>query len=327
MSDLPEITDPNVLVGTNTADDAAVYRVSEELAVIQTVDFFTPVVDDPYSFGAIAAANSLSDVYAMGGQPAFALNLVGFPRNNPVTPMSVLKEILRGGAEKAKEAGIAIVGGHSVDDNEPKYGLCVTGFVHPDRLWRNVGARPGDKLVLTKPLGTGIITTALRAEEVSEATVRQAVEVMATLNAAAAEAAQTATVHACTDITGFGLLGHLREMLAPVPGSGNGPVGARVHLAEVPVLPETWELAANDLVPGGTFRNKQAVEPHVLWSPGVSEDAKVILCDAQTSGGLLFAVPAEESAALVLTLKEAGVPGVEVGEVTEDPAGKIEVLA
>lgn len=309
-----------MLVGTKTADDAAVYRVSDELAIIQTVDFFTPIVDDPYTFGAIAAANSLSDVYAMGGRPALALNIVGFPRNSEATPMSVLAEILRGGAEKAKEAGIEIVGGHSIHDDEPKYGLCVTGFVHPDRVWTNVGARPGDKLVLTKPLGTGIITTALRAGTASEEVIRGAVEAMATLNRSAAEAADQIDVHACTDVTGFGFLGHLREML------GHGGVGARVYLSAVPVLEGTRDLAAQGIVPGGTRRNKESLDPDVVYEASLPEVDRLILCDAQTSGGLLLAVSPEEAQDLLSALQASDVAAVEVGEFVEDGAGKIEVV-
>ena len=251
---MPKITDKNVLVGNSTADDAAVYRISDTLAIVETVDFFTPIVDDPYWYGAIAAANSLSDVYAMGGRPAFALNVVGFPRRSADTPLSFLKEILRGGAEKAKEAGIDIVGGHSIDDNEPKYGLCVTGFVHPDRIWRNVGGRPGDKLVLTKPIGTGIITTALRAGKADDQWVQSAVQSMARLNRTAAELASAVEVHACTDITGFGLLGHLREML------GQGDIGAQLTFSAIPILAGARELAVQGFVPGGTSRNQEFLE-------------------------------------------------------------------
>jgi selenide,water dikinase len=309
-----------VLVGTKTADDAAVYRVSGELAIIQTVDFFTPVVDDPYLFGAIAAANSLSDVYAMGGRPAFALNIVGFPRKSDATPMSVLQEILRGGAEKAREAGIDIVGGHSVADNEPKYGLCVTGFVHPDRFWENVGARPGDKLVLTKPLGTGIITTALRAGKAGEDLVRPAIESMAALNRGAAQVAGEIGVHACTDVTGFGFLGHLREMLA------HGGVGVRVNRAAVPVLEGTRDLAAQGVVPGGTRRNKESLDRDVIYDAGISEEDRLVLCDAQTSGGLLFAVAPEKAPDLLSGLRAADVTAAAVGEFVEARPGTIEVV-
>ena len=223
---LPPITDPNVLVGTETCDDAAVYRLTDGLALVLTVDFFTPIVDDPYAFGQIAAANSLSDVYAMGGRPIAMLSIVGFPRDK--LPMTVLGEILRGGAEKAREAGVSVVGGHSIDDAEPKLGYAVVGLVHPGRIWRNVGARPGDALVLTKPLGTGIISTAIKQAKAPERAVTAAIRTMATLNRSAAEAAATVPVHAVTDVTGFGLLGHLREM------TRGSKVRVRLHAAADP---------------------------------------------------------------------------------------------
>lgn len=320
LSGLPAIADPNVLVGTKTADDAAVYRVSGDLAIIQTLDFFTPVVDDPYLFGAIAAANSLNDVYAMGGKPVLALNIVAFPRQSDAVPVSVLGEILRGGAAKAKEAGIDIVGGHSIDDNEPKYGLCVTGFVHPDRFWRNVGARPGDKLILTKPLGTGILTTALRAGKADRKRTRQAIETMAALNRSAAEVAREFDVHACTDVTGFGFLGHLREMLA------GGDVGARVIVSAVPILDGARDLATQGVVPAGTRRNKEALDRDVAYGPAMAEVDKLLLCDAQTSGGLLCAVPSEQASGLLSTLEATGGRAAQVGEFVASPAGKIEVL-
>jgi selenide,water dikinase len=315
---LPEITDPNVLVGPQTADDAAIYRLSDELALIQTVDFFTPVVDDPYQFGAIAAANSLSDVYAMGGRPVLALNVVGFPRKSDVAPMSMLAEILRGGAEKAREAGIDIVGGHTVDDKEPKYGLCVTGFVHPKEYWANVGGSAGDRLVLTKPIGTGIVTTALKSGTASEEAARKAIETMATLNREAAKVGREVGVRACTDITGFGLLGHLREMLFGV--------GARIYLSAVPVLPEARELSAKGSIPGGTRRNKESLDGVATYDDAISEPERLLLCDAQTSGGLLFAVQPSRCEELLSALAGAGVSGGEIGELTAGAEGRIEVL-
>ena len=311
-----------MLVGTKTADDAAVYRVSDELAIIQTVDFFTPIVDDPYQFGAIAAANSLSDVYAMGGRPVIALNIVAFPRKSDKTPISVLSEILRGGAEKAKEAGIFIVGGHTIDDNEPKYGLCVTGLVHPDRIWRNVGARPGDRLVLTKPLGIGIIATGVRAGKAGGELAQRISESMAALNRTAAEVAMETGVSACTDVTGFGFLGHLREMIT------EGDVGVRVKVSSVPVIDGAGDLAAQGVFPGGTLRNKKSLEGCVEYDAGVSEEDRLILCDAQTSGGLLFAVPAPKSRGLVAALKAAGVSSAaEVGEFVDSRPGGIDVVS
>ena len=306
-------------MGAETSDDAAVIQLTEELALVLTVDYFTPIVDDPYSFGAIAAANALSDLYAMGATPLFALNIVGFPVNT--LPLAVLKDILRGGADKAKEAGIGIVGGHSIDDAEPKYGLVCTGRVHPDRIWKNVGARPGDDLVLTKPLGMGIISTAIKREKAAPALVQRAIEIMGTLNRGAAEAVTAAGgTHAVTDVTGFGLLGHLREMTA---GSA---VGARLRLADVPILEGVWDLARAGLVPGGTERNfkhlqaSQAVE----WGAGLTELEQMVLSDAQTSGGLLVAVPRARTAALLEQLRAARTPAAaRIGEVVEDPRGHI----
>lgn len=317
---MPEITDPNVLVGTKTADDAAVYRINDELAIIQTVDFFTPIVDDPYTFGAIAAANSLSDVYAMGGRPVLALNVVGFPLSSAETPLSVLAEILRGGADKAKEAGIDIAGGHSVEDKEPKYGLCVMGFVHPDRIWRNVGAKPGDRLVMTKALGTGIISSAVRAGKASAVSAQKAAESMITLNQDAAEVARSVGVHACTDITGFGFLGHLKGML------NDGTVGVRVSWSAVPILEGTLDLAQRDIVPGGSRRNAKSVEADVSYDASLSEAERLILCDAQTSGGLMFAVASGKVDELLEGLRGAGVPAAEVGKFVTDAPGKIGVV-
>lgn len=316
---LPPVADPNVLVGPETCDDAAVYRLSDELALVLTVDYFTPIVDDPYAFGQIAAANSLSDVYAMGGRPLAMLSIVGFPRDR--LPMTVLGDILRGGAEKGREAGVSVVGGHSVDDAEPKIGYAVTGIVHPARVWRNVGARPGDALVLTKPLGTGIISTAIKQARAPERAVAAAVRTMATLNRAAAEAAATVAVHAATDVTGFGLLGHLHEMTA------GSKVRARLRAGRIPLLPDVLALAEAGLVPGGTKRNLRATAAVVRWDAALGEALRAVIGDAQTSGGLLVATP--EGSALVAALERAGVEGAAViGEVVgEDPLGTIEVAA
>ena len=314
---LPPITDPNVLIGPETCDDAAVYRLTDTLGLVLTVDYFTPIVDDPHSFGQIAAANSLSDVYAMGGRPIAMLSIVGFPRDK--LPMTVLGEILRGGAEKAQEAGVSVVGGHSIDDAEPKVGYAVVGLVHPGRVWRNVGARPGDALVLTKPIGSGIISTAIKQAKAPERAVTAAVTTMARLNRAAAEAASTVAVHAATDVTGFGLLGHLRGM------TRGSKVRARLHAARIPLLPDVVALAEAGLVPGGTKRNLQAVAETVQWDPGIAEPLRAVIGDAQTSGGLLFATP--DGAALLRALAAKGVEGaVQIGEVSgEDAAGTIEV--
>ena len=305
---LPPVTDSAVLVGTSTADDAAVYKISDELALIQTVDFFTPIVDSPYQFGEISAANSISDVYAMGGRPVLAMNIVGFPRNNPNAPLSALRDILRGGADKASEAGVSVIGGHSIDDNEPKYGMAVTGFVHPDRIWRNIGAHDGDRLVLTKALGTGIISTAMRAGKASDEIVEGAIASMSLLNKAAAEAAQDLDVHACTDITGFGLLGHLREML----GSDRD---ATLSVASVPLLAGTMEFATQGHLPGGSKRNHSALSGILSVGSGIDEIIQSVLCDAQTSGGLLFALSAPQASTLVKRCQAQGMVAADIGNV------------
>lgn len=314
---LPPIVDPEVLVGTSTSDDAAVFRLSAEQALVSTVDYFTPIVDDAYDFGAIAAANALSDIYAMGARPLFGLNIVGFPRD--ILPLSVLGDILRGGADKVAEAGIAVIGGHSIDDAEPKYGLAVTGIVHPDRIVRNVGARPGDALVLTKPIGTGIVSTAIKRDVASAEAIEEAVASMATLNRSASEAMVEVGVNAATDVTGFGLLGHLSEMTL---GSG---VGALIRLSDVPLLPTTHDLARADVIPGGTRRNQAAIDPLVRWDAAVDPVSQAILCDAQTSGGLLIAVPRERLNALAAALSARGVLAARIGEIVAD--GDITVIS
>jgi len=316
---LPPLADPNVLVGPETADDAAVYRLSDELALVLTVDFFTPIVDDPYAFGQVAAANALSDVYAMGGRPITMLSIVGFPRDR--LPLTLLAEILRGGADKGREAGVSVVGGHSIDDAEPKAGYAVVGLVHPGRIWRNVGARPGDALVLTKAIGTGIISTAIKNAKAPARATEAAVRSMATLNRQAAQAAATVVVHAVTDVTGFGLLGHLREMTT------GSKMRAQLHASRIPLLPDVVALAEAGLVPGGTQRNLKAVASGVRWAASIPEPLRMVIGDAQTSGGLLVATP--EAPALLAALARAGVEGaVEVGLIVgEDPLGTIEVEA
>lgn len=305
-------------MATNTADDAGVYRISADLALVQTVDVFTPVVDEPYWFGAIAAANALSDVYAMGGVPRTALNIAGFPRSK--LPLEILGEILRGGGEKCAEAGVAVIGGHTLDDPEPKFGLSVTGFVHPDRVVTNAAARPGDRLVLTKPLGLGVITTGIKQERTTRSTIDEAIRVMAALNRAAGQAMADVGASAATDITGFGLLGHLHEMTR---ASG---VRARILLSAVPILEEAWGLARAGTVPGGTQRNRAALAGAVIWE-GIDEDGQILLCDAQTSGGLLIAVPGDRLARLVQALRAGGTPASEVvGEITGEGAGEITVV-
>jgi selenide,water dikinase len=291
------MTHPNLLVGTKTSDDAAVYKLSDDLAVVLTVDFFPPIVDDPFIFGQIAAANSLSDVYAMGAKPIAALNVVGFPSD---LDMSILGEILKGGASKALEAGIVIAGGHSVVDAEPKYGLSVTGIVNPGSQTANSTSKPGDLLLLTKPIGTGIITTAGKQEKVAAEVLENAVAIMAALNKSASESMISVGVNACSDVTGFGLLGHLREMME---GSG---LGARIYKSKVPVIEGTTDLLEQGIAPGGTIRNLASLKSTVLWDKEISENDKILLSDAQTSGGLLISVNPDKADKLQQSLSEAG---------------------
>ncbi len=311
--------DTNVLIDAATGDDAAVYRIASDRALVATVDFFTPIVDDPFDFGRIAAANALSDVYAMGGRPLFALNLVAFPRD--LLGTGVLEHILRGGGEIALQAGVAIIGGHSIEDPEPKYGLCVIGEVHPDRVVTNTGARLGDALILSKPIGTGVIATAIKAGTASANAMAHATASMITLNRAAAEAMLRVGVSAATDVTGFGLLGHLSSLLRA------SNAAARIAARKVPLLPEAWELAERGHVPGGTKRNRTDLESFVHWDDAVPEPLRLLLYDAQTSGGLLIATPREHMAGLMHALHAAGTPAAAViGEITAGPAGSIEVI-
>ncbi len=283
-----------------------------------TVDFFTPIVDDPATWGAIAAANALSDVYAMGATPLFALNLVGWPRDQ--LPFEMLGEVLRGAADIARRAGCLMVGGHSIDDPEPKFGLVVIGEVHPDRMLTNAGACAGDVLVLTKPLGTGILATALKRDALLEAGMVDAVRSMTTLNEGAARAALRIGVSAATDVTGFGLIGHLLNMLDA------SQVGAELAYEAVPVLPHAWNLAARGFVPGGTKRNLEVAADRVTWAADVGEADRWILADAQTSGGLLLAVPPEHEVALLTALQDEGTPAAAtIGRVTAGPAGRVRV--
>ncbi|HYN41918.1 MAG TPA: selenide, water dikinase SelD [Thermoanaerobaculia bacterium] len=318
LKSLPKATDPAVLVGLEHSDDAAVYRLSPDFAIVSTVDFFTPIADDPFDFGAISAANSLSDVYAMGARPLFALSVVAFPSRR--LPLSVLERILAGAAAVAQEAGISILGGHTVDDTEPKFGLAVTGVVHPDRVLTNAAARAGDALVLTKPIGTGILATAVKRGQAGDDVARRIVAVMRSLNRAAAEAMLETGVSACTDVTGFGLLGHLREMAA---ASG---LDAEIDAASVPVIEPARDLAAADVVPGGTLENLAHVSPHVDFAPDLSRVDRVVLADAQTSGGLLISVPADRCDALLATLREKGVVEARrIGRFTGPGPGRIRV--
>ena len=318
---LPKFSDPSLLVGFETSDDAAVYKVTEDTAVIQTLDFFPPVVDDPYTFGQVAAANALSDVYAMGGEPKIALNIVEFP--GELDP-DILGEILRGGADKVREAGAVLVGGHSIQDDVPKYGLAVTGFVHPDQIYKNYGCREGDVLILTKQLGSGIVNTAVKAQLASEQSAREVIRVMTSLNKKAKETARKFTVHACTDVTGFGLLGHCSEM-----AEASGAV-IRINVEDVAYMHGVKEYAQMGLIPGGAYRNRKHVAPMLdtgdlevsgpdAGNPGSdgidagSTDAGGpdemwldLLCDPQTSGGLLLAVPEEEAESMLEEFDRAG---------------------
>jgi selenium donor protein len=304
---LPRRPDSNLLLGDNPADDAAVYRLSDQLALVQTVDFFTPIVDDPYDFGRIAAANSLSDVYAVGGRPLSALNIVGFPIKT--LPVAVLTMILRGGADTAAEAGISIVGGHTVDDEEPKYGLSVTGTVEPKSMVTTRGAQPGDRLILTKPIGTGTVATALKNQAVSKSHARIAVTWMKKLNRVASESMVLSGANACTDISGFGLLGHLLDLCR---ASG---VGARISTHDVPFLPGAEDYAKAGHVPAGTHTNLDYLSGSVRWLNGVDEMVRILLADPQTSGGLLVAIPEASATDLVRRIGRTSI-AVCVGYVT-----------
>jgi len=305
LAALPAFEAADLIVGHTGLDDAAVWRISDELAVVQTIDFFTPLVDDPYTFGRIAATNAFSDIYAMGGRPAFALNVVAFPK---ALPMALLGEILRGGADVARAAGAVVAGGHSIDDPEPKYGMAVTGFVHPAEVWTNGGGREGDVLVLTKPIGTGIVTTAVKRGAPDPEVVDAAVASMTTLNAEAAEIVRSARPHAVTDVTGFGLVGHAREV-AEGPG-----LRAEIDFAAVELLPGVRELIAEGQVPGGTRTNLELAGAYAEFGAGLDEAGRLLACDAQTSGGLLVALPPERAAAL---------PWPAIGRLAAGPAGTV----
>ncbi len=299
---------PDLLVGLSISDDAAVYKISDEVAIIQTLDFFPPIVDDPYDYGAIAAANAMSDVYAMGGEVVLALNICGFP---PDLPPEITKEILRGGAEKVAEAGGVLAGGHTVDDEEPKYGLSVMGVVHPEQVWTKACARPGDVLVLTKPLGVGIITTVLKADMATAAHIAAAVESMKKLNREATQLIQQIGVRAVTDVTGFALLGHGHEM------AEKSGVRLRFRLDQIPFLEGAREYADMWLFPGGTCNNERAYEHAVMFAPEIEEEVQQLLYTPETSGGLLVAVPPKKLERLTGLFDEAGHPCWVVGEVVE----------
>jgi len=307
LRQLPTIEDPNLLSSVIPNADAGVYRLSDDCALVQSVDFFTPIVDDPATFGRIAAANALSDLYAMGARPLTAMNLVGFPS---CLEREVLVEILKGGAEKLAEAGAALVGGHTVEDDEPKYGLAVTGLVDPARMVSTVGARPGDRLILTKPLGTGILATALKGEVIDETQIGEAIRGMETLNRSASEAMLAIGVHACTDITGFGLLGHSLEM---------------AEASRVGLVIEA-DMAAIGLVPTGSYHNREHFLPRVITRDQLQPELVGFLADPQTSGGLLIAVPPERHDALHAALQARGVTGWTIGRVTEEHPGLLQVM-
>jgi selenide,water dikinase len=310
---------PDLLVGLEQADDAGVYRLTEELALIQTVDFFTPIVNDPYRFGQIAAANALSDIYAMGGRPLTAMNIACFPLKR--TPVEVLKDILQGGMDKVHEAGALLIGGHSVEDDELKYGLAVTGIVHPERIWTKAGAQPGDALILTKPLGTGIIATALKGRLASPEAETAIFQVMSELNKAAAEALEGLEVHAATDITGFGLLGHGLEMAQASKAE------LTIYAGKVPVLPWARDYAEMGLVPAGSHANRRFCEKHLTVDPGVDQISVDLLADAQTSGGLFIALSPLHKDVYLSRLKRHGVEhAAMIGEVTATGMGRIRIF-
>jgi selenide, water dikinase len=308
LAGLPRVDSPQLMVGHEGLDDAAVWKISDELAVVQTIDFFTPVVDDAYEFGRIAATNAFSDIYAMGAWPAFALNVVAFPKT---LPMELLGEILRGGADVASAAGAVVAGGHSIDDPEPKYGMAVTGFAHPDEIWTNAGGQAGDVLVLSKAIGTGIVTTALKRGEPDPAVVSAAVESMTTLNADAARLVRAARPHAVTDVTGFGLVGHARELAA---GAG---LQAQIDWRAVRLLPGVRGLVEAGHVPGGTRTNLDLAAEYTEFGPAVSEVDRLLVCDAQTSGGLFVSLPAERA---------AGLPWPVIGRLAEGEPGTVAVF-
>ncbi len=309
---------PKVLVGIDTADDAGVYQLTDDLAIVQTLDFITPIVDDPYDFGAIAAANAVSDIYAMGATPITALNIVTYP-SAEVTPELVAK-VLQGGYDKLAEAGVAVIGGHTVDNPALTYGLSVTGLVHPQQVITNAGAKPGDALILTKPLGTGAINHGIKQDRTPPELIAKATEVMLTLNKAASEAMREVGVNACTDVTGFGLLGHLHEMVVA------SRVGARVFASKVPLIDGVLELIAQRIYPGGARANKRFADTFTEWHESVPEPLRIALCDPQTSGGLLISVPKEKAEGLLEALQRKGVQWFSIiGEITAEPIGKISV--
>ncbi len=306
LCQLPKMQDDNLIVGIDTSDDAAVYKIDDNIAIIQTVDFFTPVVDDPYTFGQIAATNSLSDVYAMGGEPKLAMNIICFPN---CLPPDIMAEILKGGYDKVKEANALLVGGHTVEDNEPKYGLSVTGFIHPNKVIKNCNAKVGDLLVLTKPIGLGIINTAIKAQMTDQKTYNDAVKVMTTLNKVGKDAMMKVGVNSCTDITGFGLIGHALEMAL---GSS---VTIKIFSNKVPILESAKEYAKMGLIPEGAYKNRSFVGNRAYINENIEEEIKDILFDPQTSGGLLISVDKAKADMLIEELKDNPVDYAIIGEV------------
>ena len=317
LQKLDKPTDAKVLVGKESSDDACVYSLNDDLALVQTLDFFTPIVDDPYYFGAIAATNALSDIYAMGAKPIFALNIVGFPQNR--LPLTILEEILRGAQDKAKEAGINILGGHSIDDNEPKYGMVVSGLIHPDKIMQNIGAHNGDLLILTKPLGTGIISSAVKKGVVSDETRDFVTKQMATLNRTASETMLKYDTHAATDVTGFGLLGHLREMVMDTK------LGAELDFDKVPFFEDARKFATAGIIPAGSKNNLKWVFDDIIFDDKLSDVDRILLADAQTSGGLLIAVNPKDADALLAELISKDLKASLIGKFTDANPGMIRV--
>lgn len=310
LGQLPVITDINVLVGSSNADDAGVYRITDDIAIVFTADFFTPIVDDPYWFGAIAAANSLSDVYAMGGKPLAALNIAMFPDQTDFFPS--LKKIMQGGIDKMTEAGVSIIGGHTIRDKEPKYGFAVLGFIHPDKILDNSKARPGDALILTKKIGTGVVSTGIRGGVCSDAAIEEITTSMATLNKRASEIMLEVGVSTATDITGFGLIGHLYEVLSA------SKCCARLHSNCIPFFEEAINLADKSIIPGGTIANSTSFSPYVKWSKAVSDTTRILMNDAQTSGGLLIFVPEDKKDKLVAALQGEGILAAHIGDIVSE---------
>ncbi len=310
LGQLPLITDPNVLVGSSNADDAGVYRIADDVAVVFTADFFTPIVDDPYWYGAIAAANSLSDVYAMGGKAVAALNIAMFP--NQVEFLPSLKRIMQGGIDKMTEAGVSIIGGHTIRDKEPKFGFAVLGVVHPDKILDNSKARPGDALILTKKIGTGIISTGVKGGICSAAIIKEITISMATLNKRASEIMLEVGVNTATDITGFGLIGHLYEVLSA------SNLSARLYSKNIPFFKDAFRLVDKSIIPGGTIANSKSFSPYVKWSKDVSDTIRVLMNDAQTSGGLLIFVPGNKKDKLVTALQKENILAAYIGDVVSE---------